>query len=50
MAYQKIYSDILSYRKFPEGLLVGTGARMDALRTLVRPTTLNPPPASAQAR
>jgi spermidine synthase len=37
MAYLKIYSDILSYRKFPEGLLVGTGGRIDALRTLIRP-------------
>jgi spermidine synthase len=42
MAYQKIYSDILAYRKFPEGLLVGTGARMDALRTLIRPATSTP--------
>jgi spermidine synthase len=43
MAYQKIYSDILAYRKFPEGLVVGTGARLDALRTLIRPATANLP-------
>ena len=35
MAYQAIYRDILTYRNFPEGLLVGSGARMDALRTLL---------------
>ncbi len=37
MAFQGIYRDILTYRRFPEGLLVGTGGRMDALRTLLRP-------------
>ena len=35
MAYQRTYKDILRYRRFPEGLLVGTGGRMDALRTLL---------------
>jgi spermidine synthase len=35
MAFQKIYQDILSQRSFPEGLITGTGARMDALRTLL---------------
>ncbi len=39
MAYQKIYSDILAYRNFPEGMIAGTGGRIDALRTLIRPTT-----------
>ena len=28
----QIYRDILAYRKFPEGLLTGSGERMDALR------------------
>ena len=37
MAYQKTYSTILAYRRFPEGLLVGSGARLDALRTLLPP-------------
>jgi spermidine synthase len=35
MAYQKIYGDILRYRKFPADLLTGEGGRMDALRTLL---------------
>ena len=35
MANQTIYRTILRYRRFPEGLLVGTGGRMDALRTLL---------------
>jgi spermidine synthase len=35
MAAPQIYRDVLTYRRFPEGLLVGTGGRMDALRTLV---------------
>jgi spermidine synthase len=35
MAFQNIYHDILTYRKFPEGLLVGSGARLDALRTML---------------
>jgi spermidine synthase len=35
MAYQRIYKDIIGYRRFPEGLVVGTGGRMDALRTLL---------------
>jgi spermidine synthase len=35
MAYQGIYKDILKHRKFPQGLLTGTGGRMDALRTLL---------------
>ena len=37
MAFQGIYRDILAHRRFPEGFLVGTGGRMDALRTLLRP-------------
>ncbi len=36
MATPQIYRAILSYRRFPEGLLTGTGGRMDALRTLLR--------------
>ena len=36
MAFQGIYRQILSYRRFPEGLLVGSaGGRMDALRTIL---------------
>jgi hypothetical protein len=35
MATPQIYRSILAYRKFPEGLLVGNGGRMDALRTLL---------------
>jgi spermidine synthase len=37
MAYQGTYKDILRYRRFPEGLLTGSGGRIDALRTLLRP-------------
>jgi spermidine synthase len=37
MAYQRTYREILGYRKFPNGLLVGSGGRIDALRTLLRP-------------
>ena len=35
MADQSIYRAILGYRRFPGGLLTGTSARMDALRTLL---------------
>ena len=35
MATPQIYRSILAYRKFPEGLLVGNGGRIDALRTLL---------------
>jgi spermidine synthase len=38
MAAPQIYRDVLTYRRFPEGLLVGTGGRMDALRTLLPQT------------
>jgi spermidine synthase len=31
----RIYRDILAYRKFPEGLLTGSGDRMNALRELL---------------
>ena len=37
METPKIYRDILTYRKFPDGLLTGSGGRFDALHTLVRP-------------
>src|SRR5437879_5815870 len=37
MAFQRVYRDMLTYRKFPEGLLVGSGGRIDALRTLLPP-------------
>jgi spermidine synthase len=35
MTFQQVYRKILSYRKFPEGLLTGTGARIDELRDLL---------------
>jgi len=35
MSFQGIYREILHYRRFPQGLLVGTGGRLDALRTLL---------------
>ena len=35
MAFQRIYQDILAQRKFPEGLITGTGPRMDALHTML---------------
>lgn len=38
MAAPQIYRDLLAYRRVPEGLLVGTGGRMDALRTLLHRT------------
>jgi spermidine synthase len=38
MLYPKIYKEILAFRRFPEGLIVGSpGGRMDALGTLLRP-------------
>ncbi len=36
MAFQKVFADVLSYRKFPNGLFRGSDARLDALRTLLR--------------
>ena len=41
MATPQIYRDVLVYRRFPEGLLVGTGGRMDALRTLLHASREN---------
>src|SRR5205823_6406449 len=41
MAFQGIYRTILGYRKFPDGLFLGSTGRIDALRTLLR---LNSPP------
>src|SRR5438309_8283691 len=41
MAFQGIYRTILGYRKFPDGLFLGSTGRIDALRTLLRP---NSPP------
>jgi spermidine synthase len=35
MEFQKTYHSILAYRKFPEGLLVGSGGRINALRALL---------------
>jgi spermidine synthase len=42
MAAPRIYRDLLGYRKFPEGLLVGSGGRIDALRTLLAPSKVGP--------
>ncbi|HXP85891.1 MAG TPA: hypothetical protein VN841_14300 [Bryobacteraceae bacterium] len=39
---QKIYRDVLRYRKFPDNLLVGNGGRIDALRTLLAPVFQTP--------
>ena len=36
MAFQKVFADVLSYRKFPNDLFHGSEARIDALRTLLR--------------
>jgi spermidine synthase len=36
MATPRIYADMVSFRRFPEGLLIGSDGRMDALRTLLR--------------
>src|SRR5262249_36736192 len=36
MAFQKVFADVLSYRKFPTNLFHGSDARLDALRTLLR--------------
>src|SRR5262245_42670266 len=36
MAFQKVFADVLSYRKFPNDLFHGSEARLDALRTLLR--------------
>ena len=36
MAFQKVFADVLSYRKFPNDLFHGSDARLDALRTLMR--------------
>ncbi len=37
MTYPKIYRDILAYRRFPDGLLVGSPPRINALMTLLQP-------------
>jgi spermidine synthase len=36
MSFPQIYKEILSYRKFPDGLVTGAAWRMDALATLLR--------------
>src|SRR5262249_29250420 len=36
MAFQKIFGELLNYRKFPPDLFHGSEARIDALRTLLR--------------
>jgi hypothetical protein len=36
MSHPQIYLDLVANRRFPEGLLVGSQGRMDAIRTLLR--------------
>ena len=36
MAFQKVFADVLSYRKFPNDLFHGSEGRLDALRSLLR--------------
>src|SRR5262249_48887488 len=36
MAFQKVFADLLTYRKFPADLFRGSEARTDVLRTMVR--------------
>ena len=36
MAFQKVFADVLSYRRFPSDLFRGSEARLDVLRTLLR--------------
>jgi spermidine synthase len=36
MSFQKVFADVLSYRKFPNDLFHGSDARLDALRSLLR--------------
>jgi spermidine synthase len=36
MSFQKVFADVLNYRKFPSDLFRGSEARLDALRTLLR--------------
>ena len=36
MAFQKVFADLLTYRKIPDDLIHGSESRMDALRTLLR--------------
>ena len=35
VASAQIYGEIMQYRKFPEGLLTGSGERMDQLRAMI---------------
>jgi len=36
MAFQKVFADVLTYRRFPDDLFRGSEAHMNALRTLLR--------------
>jgi hypothetical protein len=36
MAFQKVFADVLNYRRFPEDLFRGSEARLEVLRTLLR--------------
>jgi spermidine synthase len=42
MSFPKIYREMLTYRRFPEGLLVGNGARINVLHALLpNPQTIS---------
>ena len=36
MAFQKVFAEVMSYRKFPNDLFRGSEGRIDVLRTLLR--------------
>jgi hypothetical protein len=37
MAFERVYVEMLSYRRYPEGLFTGSEGRMNALATLLQP-------------
>ncbi len=37
MAFERVYLEMLTFRRFPEGLFTGSEGRMNALGTLLRP-------------
>ena len=43
MAFPQIYRHLLSYRRFPDGLLTGAAWRMDLLKTLLGPPSFKNP-------
>src|SRR5207244_5048626 len=36
MAFQKVFAEVLTYRRFPEDLFRGSGTRLETLRALLR--------------